>query len=143
MTPILKHPLRTSLLVLTLAAVPFSASADGHKKHRGHDGHHGASYVRGCPPGLAKKSPACVPPGLARKAERRYDHDHDHDHRHVYYVGERVPSGYILVRDPSRYGLGLPPYGSQYVISDGQLMRVDSGTMKVLNLVRAVDAVLN
>jgi hypothetical protein len=25
-----------------------------------------AAYVGGCPPGLAKKSPACVPPGLAR-----------------------------------------------------------------------------
>ena len=28
---------------------------------------------RGCPPGLAKKSPACVPPGLAKKGVQEKD----------------------------------------------------------------------
>jgi hypothetical protein len=47
---------------------------------------------KGCPPGLAKKSPSCVPPGLAKKSghddgdtkviivERDGYRDRDHDH---------------------------------------------------------------
>jgi Ni/Co efflux regulator RcnB len=145
-TPTFRHPALAVLLALGIAAMPLSAAADGHKK-RGHDDDHRRSSYAGCPPGLAKKSPACVPPGQARKAEHREErHDDRHwdrDHHRVYYIGERVDDGYHLIRDPRVYGLPYPDDGTRYVISDGQLMRVDSGTMKVLNLVRAVNAILD
>ncbi|MGO4854485.1 RcnB family protein [Phaeovulum sp. W22_SRMD_FR3] len=142
MTLTCTYPLRTALLVIGLAALPLTAAADGHKhKKGGRDSHHAAAGYWGCPPGLAKKSPSCVPPGLARKADRRERHRDDH-HR-AYYIGERVEDGYYVIRDPRRYGLGYPADGSRYVISNGQLLQVNSDTMKVINLVRAVDAILD
>lgn len=39
----------------------------------------GPAAAKDCPPGLAKKSPACVPPGLAKKGVRAHDDDRDHD----------------------------------------------------------------
>jgi hypothetical protein len=57
-------PLLAAFAALTLAADPAEA--------RGGAGH--------CPPGLAKKNPPCVPPGLARRGgAERYDGDHRYD----------------------------------------------------------------
>ncbi|WP_239804428.1 hypothetical protein [Croceicoccus hydrothermalis] len=55
--------------------------------------------VDGCPPGLAKKNNGCMPPGLARKAERRYDRadwwdlPNMTDGRYRYYDGNLVRIG--------------------------------------------------
>ena len=96
-------------------------------------------YASSCPPGLAKKSPACVPPGQAKKMIR------DDDHHHVINIGQRLDSDYygsryILVQDPGRYG--LDPYGTFYRI-DGNVYRVDRETQEVLALLGAVSAILN
>lgn len=87
--------------------------------------------VRTCPPGLAKKSPACVPPGLAKTA-----------HPEVGDVLEEdgFLSRYILVRDPGYYG--LDPYGTYYRI-DGQVFQVDRTTQTVLALIGSASRVLN
>ena len=70
-----------------------------------------AAYV-GCPPGLAKKSPACVPPGLAKQ----------------HYIGQALPSFYAsnylplglrdIYRDNDDY---------YYRWGDGYVYRVDRG----------------
>lgn len=82
----------------------------------------------GCPPGLAKKSPACVPPGLAKKAYgvRIGDHLHDHDH--------------VRIEHPGRYGLDDDyPY---YRIGD-RIARVDRETLEILELIDAIANVLD
>jgi hypothetical protein len=81
----------------------------------------------GCPPGLAKKSPACVPPGLARKGAD--------------------PNGWRVddldrVRDPGRYR--LPPLGeNQGYYRDGRIVyRVDERTRQVLDWVELTADIL-
>ena len=86
-----------------------------------------ASFANGCPPGLAKKSPACVPPGQARNADRKY--------RNMAFVGAALPSIYAsnqlplglrdLYRDDDDY---------YYRYGDGYVYRVDRGD----NLVNAL-----
>lgn len=81
-----------------------------------------------CPPGLAKKSPACVPPGQARNG----------------LVGRVVDWRDVhVVRKPGLYGLAQAPNGQNYAIIDGRLVRIDSRTAKVLSVIRTVDAILD
>lgn len=79
----------------------------------------------GCPPGLAKKSPACVPPGLARQAG--------------WSVGERF-DGDLRRIDRTRYG--LPPLrdGEAYIRVGDQILRLDREERIILDI---VDLVLN
>ena len=92
------------LLALAIAVAPISLPA-------------AHAQPGGCPPGLAKKSPACVPPGQAKK-QGYVDRDRDRDRYHrdrdddddrsrwltrgdrvigpdgrVYTVGDRLPGG--------------------------------------------------
>jgi hypothetical protein len=84
---------------------------------------------QGCPPGLAKKSPACVPPGLAKK-----------QHHDRYRVGDRIDRDYIVIRDPDRYGLDP---GQSYYRAGNYVYRVDRETREVLDLIGAIAAVLD
>lgn len=84
--------------------------------------------AKGCPPGLAKKNPPCVPPGQARKG---YEQD--------YRVGERLPDGFIILRTPSRYG--LDPRRTYYE-RDGYVVHVDRETGQILNLIGAISDLL-
>ncbi|SHL79386.1 hypothetical protein SAMN05444389_101384 [Paracoccus solventivorans] len=84
--------------------------------------------VMHCPPGLAKKSPSCIPPGQAKRLRVGSVLDWNRAH---------------LVRRPGLYGLAGAPDGQRYAIVDGQLVRVDSGTAKVLAVIRAVEAILD
>lgn len=95
--------LSLSLLVATAVAVPSAPVLAGPK---------------GCPPGLAKKSVPCVPPGQARKWE----------------VGARIPGTipWYEVRDYDRYDLPAPPDGSRYVLIDNDLVRVAIATGIIL-----------
>ena len=77
-----------------------------------------------CPPGLAKKNPPCVPPGQVQK----------------YGIGDRIDGGYIIIRDPDRYGLEK---GKTYYRVGDYVYRVDRETREVLDLIGAVAAVLN
>ena len=132
-------------IVATTAVPTVTLAKDKH-----HDKGNKASYSQACPPGLAKKSPACVPPGLAKKAER-HDGDHDradrdgHDRdrwtRHDYRVGDRVVdfNDLVLIRDPGRYG--LDPYGTYYKAGD-QVIKVDSQTSQIMAMVGLVSAIL-
>lgn len=86
--------------------------------------------ARGCPPGLAKKNPQCMPPG---------------QHKKMFNVGQRVPFGYrgLLGYDglPQelrfRYGSRIDPY-SRYIYRDDYLYRVDPATMMVREILRTI-----
>ncbi|UWR25041.1 transketolase [Sulfitobacter sp. S223] len=87
---------------------------------------------RNCPPGLAKKDPPCVPPGLAKQGVT-YDewvgYDDDRLDR-IYleqrdqYLGANVPlyDNLLLSSDQiaSLYGLRPAPSGNRYALIDGQ-----------------------
>ena len=117
---------------ILLAATPAYAKPD-HSNHanKGHAPH--AQTVQGygkggCPPGLAKKSPACVPPGQARKQFK---------------VGERLPNGYngytpynqIPYDLRRQYGLNT---ADRYIYRDDRLYRVDARTQVVQQVLSAI-----
>lgn len=82
----------------------------------------------GCPPGLAKKTPSCVPPGQAKK---------------LYSIGQRLPLGYGTpygfgqIPYSLRAQYGLSPYGSYYY-GNGYLYQVDPRTMLIQQVVGAL-----
>ena len=84
---------------------------------------------KGCPPGLAKKSVPCVPPGQAKKGTYA-----------PYKRGDFIYRDYVIIKDPRRYK--LDPYGTYYS-AGGYVFRVDKQTREVLDLVGAVAAILN
>ncbi|ARJ68624.1 RcnB family protein [Paracoccus contaminans] len=97
-----------------------------HQRHRldGPQGQRG--HRRDCPPGLAKKSPACVPPGHARK-------ESDHPDRRI------DPREARPIRDLERYGLRPAPRGQRYYIVDGRIVRVDTRSNRMVSVLRAVN----
>ncbi|EAQ01467.1 hypothetical protein OB2597_01222 [Pseudooceanicola batsensis HTCC2597] len=118
-------------ILVALAAVPGAALAEGAGAPPFARDPVPVIEAKGCPPGLAKKSPACVPPGQAKT--HRLD------------IGDRLQDDgfgtrYVLVRDPGRYG--LDPYGTYYEIA-GQVYQVDRETHDVLALIGAAARVLN
>ncbi|WP_353472175.1 excinuclease ABC subunit A [Salipiger sp. H15] len=105
---------------------------------------------KGCPPGLAKKNEACMPPGQYKKLpqarhDRDYDRDHDRDrhrdrdrdeiHVHRYDRGERIRDNYIVIRDPGRYR--LDPRRTYYNVDD-YVYRVDPDTGAVLDIIGGI-----
>jgi hypothetical protein len=132
--------MKSLFLIAGAAALASAGAASAKPPHaKGHKGH-GAPVIQdhrghvgygtgGCPPGLAKKNPQCMPPGQYKK---------------LFEVGQRVPLGYkgllgynALPYDlRSRYG-GLDPYG-RYIYDQHYLYRVDPATMVVSQILRAV-----
>jgi hypothetical protein len=88
-------------------------------------------WAQGCPPGLAKKSPACVPPGLAKKHAPRSDR------------GDVLRGDYVIVRH--RYRYGLPPLGpgEQYYRMGDRILRVDDDTRQILDVIRLAAELAN
>jgi hypothetical protein len=85
--------------------------------------------AEGCPPGLARKTPACVPPGQAKR---------------MFEQGQRIPLGYdyftryedipVVYRD--RYSI---PTGQQYVYRDRSVYVVDPATRLVTRVIDLID----
>lgn len=81
---------------------------------------------RFCPPGLAKKEPACIPPGQVDKIMRtEWDEDR-----------------FLPITDYSRYGLDRPGDNWGYYVVDNSIVRVDNRTHEILSIVRLIDAIL-
>lgn len=84
-----------------------------------------------CPPGLAKKSPPCVPPGQAKKV-------------HVWGTGDRIYGDDLhWITRPGRYGLPELPAGQRYVVAGNQVYAVDEGTYQVITVLNAIEAILD
>ena len=90
-----------------------------------------AGNTRNCPPGLAKKSPACVPPGLAKKGvserdfrEMQRDEDRYRDDDYIYdryRRGDRLPRDRYVILDE---GDRVIFEGREYIVVD-----TDNGTV--------------
>lgn len=80
-----------------------------------------------CPPGLTKKSPACIPPGQAGQ---------------LYDVGQRLPSGYRYVPVPEQYWDDIPDYDPdayRYYYDEDRVYVVDPATNVIRSIVDLVD----
>lgn len=103
---------------------------------------------RNCPPGLAKKDPPCVPPGLAKKGvtydewvtydDVRLDQIYL-DQRNTYLDRAVVFDDDVLLLDSiqigSLYGLRAAPAGSRYALIDGQpVLLTDEDNMSLLSI---------
>lgn len=110
--------LRIAILAFAAVTLLFAPSAGFTKKNVGH-----------CPPGLAKKNPPCVPPGQFGKGPD---------------VGNWLPySNYYVVRNPSRYRLPKLGSGQSYYRDADRFFRINRDTREILELIDAMDAVLN
>lgn len=126
------------VLVTGAAALAFAGPLLA-KPGNGHGNPHGDPHAYGvtgpngygaggCPPGLAKKSVPCMPPGQAKK---------------IYGIGQHLPRGafdpyaynHIPVDLRTRYALS--PHGTYYY-GDGYLYRVDPRTMLVEQAIGAL-----
>jgi Ni/Co efflux regulator RcnB len=136
--------LMPALVIAVIAAGPVAADPDHGKRHgrgkgpeaRHHHPHERAPwerrrpeprYVLNCPPGLARRSPACIPPGQVRR-----------------HYGTRVGDtlrmgGYLPIQDHDRYGL-QPRRDWDYYRDDNNIYRVDSGTQKILAVLNLINA---
>jgi len=95
---------------------------------------------RGCPPGLAKKNPPCVPPGQAKKRGGGDREWWDRDWQRGEYVGDY---DYHQVHYPGRYGLRPLPPGQNYMILGNRLVVVDSDTYRIMSVLNAVTSLLD
>lgn len=86
------------------------------------------SVFKTCPPGLAKKNPPCVPPGLAKAGPPA-----------PYPVHARLPDGYQVVIDPSRFD---PNDQAIYTRLGDQIYRVDPQTKQVIDVIGTISDLL-
>ncbi len=138
------------LIAIAIAAASLSLfAADAHAKGE-----------KNCPPGLAKKTPACVPPGLAKKGvtakDRGYevgDRIDDHEYT-ILETGDRVifddqeyivvntDYGPVLRRGDDWYRLPRSST-SDYVRIGDSLVKIDRQTKEVIDLIRLADLILS
>lgn len=137
--------LLTALAATALIALPLTAQAAG-------------KPAKNCPPGLAKKTPACVPPGLAKKGVTAEDRGYDIGDRLddpdyiILQNGDRVifegreytvidtSGGTILRRGSDSYRLPRDR-NSDYVRIGDNLIKVNRETKEIIDLIRLADLV--
>ncbi len=110
---------------------------------------------RNCPPGLAKKTPACVPPGLAKQGVTQeqwlsYD-DAEYDRlwlrqRDDYLRRGLTPSENLLLQSAQiarLFGLAPAPNGQRYALIDGMPVLLDqedyTGLLLINELAQVAD----
>jgi hypothetical protein len=84
------------------------------------------TYGRGnCPPGLAKKNKLCLPPGQYKKR---------------YVIGRPLPSTVVVQPVPQVLvtRLGPVPSGYEYVMVDGDIVKLAVGTRLVADAIQAI-----
>ena len=100
----------------------------------------GAAFAdtKGCPPGLAKKNPPCVPPGQAEKGVTT-DQWQYRDR-----TGDVVDQDDLIYLDDFlRYNLPQLPFGQRYAIVDDRIVVIDSESYRILQLIRVFTSLDN
>lgn len=127
-----------ALVTLGLGLSPALADkGKGHGPGKGKDHRHSSWH---CPPGLAKKDPACVPPGQAKK---RADAHRPGKKHHHHAIGDRIDiRNYDLIRYPRRFGYDARDDWRYY--RDGSYVyRIDRDSRRVLAVLELIDAFSN
>ncbi len=149
-TMILAAALTLAMVPVGLSAKPGNGNGNGHANQNGnghgnqhtaaqHDDDHGQNDVdggnHGCPPGLAGRDPACVPPGLARQGVTTDDWIGPITTEYV--VGDVIyVDEFRTVTDLRKNGLTSLPEGQEYAVVDDTLVILDSETYEILELIR-------
>jgi len=91
-----------------------------------------ANSTKACPPGLAKKDPACVPPGQVGKSWVEGQ---------VYAEGDRIRGEYRVIPPEEWEELSLDPItdDSVYVIIDNQILRIKESNLTVIAAIRILE----
>lgn len=145
----------TTAAVLALFIAPAAAFAErggnGNGNANGHNNGNGrsaeaqanrANGTHGCPPGLAGREPACVPPGLA--AQGVTTADWIGDVTDLYVEGDVIAGeDFFIIGNPDDLRLPELEDGLQYAVIDDTIIVVDDATYTILSLVRAVAPVGN
>jgi hypothetical protein len=148
------RPIFTFATIIALAAAPMIVLAKpgnpggngrGNGNGNGHGNGHSQEVIggdHGCPPGLAWRSPACVPPGLALQGVTT--EDWIGPITTAYHEGDILTlDDFIRITNLNRYGLPVLPDGQQYAVVDNTLVRIDSQTYQILQLIRAFATLVN
>ena len=147
------RPILTLTTILTLALAPMALSAkpgnqngNGHGNGVGNGNGHVQRLSEGeahrCPPGLADRTPACVPPGLARQGVTTEEWIGPITTE--YHAGDYLTDGdFSYVTDFVRYGLPELADGQRYAVIDGTLVTLDAESYQILQILRAFAAVGN
>ena len=111
--PRIKTILAATVAAFTLAGTPVLAD----------------TVVKTCPPGLAKKDPACVPPGQVGKS---WTPDY------VFVEGDRLRGDYVLSPEAEWDALSLAPIEDDtvYVVIDNQIVRVKQSNFVVVEPIK-------
>ena len=141
---ILATALTLAMAPIGLSAKPGNGNGNGNCDPHGNaqnnlrGGDHNGSH--GCPPGLAGRDPACVPPGLARQGVDTEDWIGPMTTNYV--VGYFLNlDDFVTVTDLSKLGLPELAPGEEYAVIDGTLVRLDSDSYEILQLIRAAASV--
>lgn len=109
----------TILAALLVATLPLAGAAVAKSKH--------------CPPGLAKKSVPCVPPGQVGKS-----------HGHGWDVGDRFDRDEVhWISRPGLYGLPPLPPGQRYIVLGNRVYAVDAANYQILSMLQVITAILD
>ena len=125
--------MKQALILAAMAVLATSGPASGKPGHGNSHQNSGSPVgygVGGCPPGLAKKNPACMPPGRYKKQ---------------FEVGQKVPynfqglTGYdgLPFNVRQQYGPSLDPR-SRYIYDQGYIYQVDPTTMVVSQILQSI-----
>lgn len=121
--------MKNHMMIAAVAAALLAGPALANNGNGNGNGHGNAHAAAGCPPGLAKKDPACVPPGQAMKGVDAVDWRHRHE------IGEVLPEANFYWLDPDNYDLPRLPDGQAYVVADDVVFAIDRQTYEVMQLI--------
>ncbi len=85
-----------------------------------------------CPPGLAKKSVPCVPPGQVGKSARHWAEGDYFDNGDAHWITR-----------PGRYDLPPLPAGQRYVVMDNRIYVVNESTYQIVTVLNAIGGLLD
>jgi hypothetical protein len=134
---------RSGLTIAVLTALLLATSAAAGPKDKDHKGK-GHQTAQHCPPGLAKKTPACIPPGQAgkrggivviqpetvviRPGTPAIDRIVEED---VYAIGVPLPDRFVVLFDPQSY----PQWPrASYARLDDYIYLIDPDSRRILAL---------
>lgn len=127
--------MKKQILFATVVAVlmlPAAGMADRGNGNGNGNGNGRAAFD--CPPGLAKKDPPCVPPGLARQGVTFEDR---------YNIGDILDDELLdHISELDRYDLPALPEGQRYAIIDDTIVRLDAESDELLQLIRTAPAMV-
>ena len=139
-------------LIACVALLPALAEAQGNGNGRGNGNGNRADNPLNCPPGLAKREPACVPPGLARQGVTTQQYLNMSDEaweqataenpdllrgNEETEVAEQTFLGPLTAEEIAElFGINVPDEGRTYGVIDGQVVELGTEDKLIFDQVK-------